>query len=85
MKEGGGIVLDCESSFNNNSLFQFSSNIGVGATPNLSQVNTSSLDNEELPGFDATELHVLFNYRRIQLLSISPAFRLPAIIQIPHW
>jgi len=52
----------------------------VGAMPNLSQVNASSLDNEGLPGFDATELHVLFNYRRIQLLLISPTFRIPAII-----
>jgi len=56
MEEGGGLVLDCESSFNNNSLFQFSSDIDVGATPNLSEANVSSLDNEGLP----TELHVLF-------------------------
>lgn len=60
MEEGGGLVLDCESSVKNNSLFQFSSDIDVGATEKPNQASISSLDNEGLPGFNPIEHQATF-------------------------
>ena len=54
MEEEGGLVLDCESSVKNNFLFQFSSDIDVGATEKPNQAN------EGLPKFNPIEHQATF-------------------------
>lgn len=60
MEEGGGLALDCGSSVKNNFLFQFSSDIDVGATEKYNQASTSSLDNEGLPRLNPIEHQATF-------------------------